>query len=91
MRGPSPPAETVTPVLLLGTRHPLISATDLAKKQCHWEKFGKQNILIVDLAQSHKAASDKKVAVEMGSQYGGSFTPSTMVEVKQTEGLLNIR
>lgn len=82
MRCPSPPTETATPILLLGTRHPITSATDLAKKQYHWEKFGNQNIQMVDLAQALKAAGDKKVTVEMEPQDRGSFTPSTMVEVK---------
>ena len=62
--------------------HPLTSATDLAKKQYHWEKFGNQNIQMVDLAQALKAAGDKKVTVEMAPQDRGSFTPSTMVQVK---------
>lgn len=82
MRCPSAPTETATPILLPGTSHPITSATDLAKKQYHWEKFGNQNIQMVDLAQALKAAGDKKVTVEMGPQDRGSFTPSTMVQVK---------
>ena len=58
------------------------TVADLAKKQYHWKTFGNQNIRAVDLAQALKAAGDKKVTVEMGPQDRGTFTPSTMVEVK---------
>ena len=81
MRCPSPPTETAAPILLLGTRHPLTSATDLAKKQYHWKKFGNQNIQMVELAQALKAAGDTKVTVEIGPQDHESFTPSEVVTV----------
>jgi hypothetical protein len=58
------------------------TVADLAKKQYHWKTFGNQNVRMVDLAQALKATSDKKVTVEMGPQDRGTFTPSTMVEVK---------
>jgi len=56
--------------------------SDLAKKQFHWKTFGNQSVRMVDLAQALKAAGDKKVTVEMGPQDRGSFTPSTVVEVR---------
>lgn len=58
------------------------TVSDLGKKQYHWKTFGNQNIRVVDLAQALKAAGDKKATIEMGPQDRGSFTPSTVVEVK---------